>query len=104
MSENWSEKTQAPTPYRRAEARREGKVARSAELTAAVMSVAALLLMKQAGPAVVTQLKLLLGDALSAAPTISPLARTALIGQALLPIAAGLLLIALAINLAQTGF
>src|SRR5438874_6891329 len=100
MTQDWSEKTQAPTPYRRAEARREGKVARSAELAAAVMCLAALLLLKQGGPAVVTQLKLLLGEALSAGPSISPLARTALIGQALLPIAAGLLLIALAVNLA----
>src|SRR5437763_16750690 len=102
MSENWSEKTQAPTPYRRAEARREGKVARSAELTAAVMCLAALLLMNQAGPAVVTQLKLRLGDALSARATNSPLARAALNGQALRPSAAGVLQFACAINLAPT--
>ena len=41
MAENDAEKTEAPTPRRRQEARDEGNVARSTDLTAAVVLLGA---------------------------------------------------------------
>jgi flagellar biosynthetic protein FlhB len=45
------EKTEAPTPRRRDEARREGRIPRSAELTTSIVLLGAALLLKVAGPA-----------------------------------------------------
>src|SRR5437867_4382146 len=102
MAEDWSEKTQPATPHRRAEARRRGHVARSAELSAAVLCLAALLLVQHSAPLLVSTLKQLLSESLSS--TTIPQTRFLAIGTALAPIAAGLMLVALAANLVQTGF
>jgi len=45
MAENDSERTEAPTPRRREEARRQGNVARSVDLTAAIALLAAVVLL-----------------------------------------------------------
>src|SRR5438477_4922177 len=106
MAEDWSEKTEAPTPHRRAEARQRGNVARSAELSAAVLCLAAVLMLRHSGPNLAAALRLLLADSLSSAsaPIATPVERILLIGKTLIPLAAGLLLIGLAANLVQTGF
>jgi flagellar biosynthetic protein FlhB len=105
MAEDWSEKTHPPTPHRRAEARRRGNIARSAELSAALLCLAALLLVQHSAPQVVATLRQLLSESLaSPAPTAMPPARFLMIGKALAPIAVGLMLVALAANLVQTGF
>ena len=103
MSEDWSEKTEAPTPYRRTEARRRGQVARSAEVPAAALCLAAVMLIHHSAPTLLGALKLLLADSLTSSQPLAP-ARILLLGQALTPVAAGLLLVALAANLVQTGF
>ena len=41
MAEDFSEKTEAPTPRRRQEAREEGQVAKSQDLSSAVLLIAA---------------------------------------------------------------
>src|SRR5437867_8099191 len=106
MTQDWSEKTEAPTPHRRAEARRRGNVARSAELSAALLCLAAVLLLRQSGTKLAAALRLLLADSLSSAssPITLPLGRVLLIAETLIPLAVGLLLIGLAANLVQTGF
>lgn len=50
MAEDAGDKTEAPTPRRRAEAREEGQIARSADLTAAVALLAGIMLLKALGP------------------------------------------------------
>ncbi len=48
--EDYGDRTEDPTPRRREEAREEGRVARSADLTAAVSLLAAVLLLRFLGP------------------------------------------------------
>ena len=50
MAEDFGDKTEAPTPRRREEAREQGQVARSADLTAAALLMGFLLLMNSFGP------------------------------------------------------
>ncbi|MFN8582718.1 MAG: EscU/YscU/HrcU family type III secretion system export apparatus switch protein [Gemmatimonadaceae bacterium] len=50
------EKTEAPTPRRREEARREGRVPRSAELTTSFVLLGAAILLNLAGPSLGTQI------------------------------------------------
>lgn len=47
------DKTEAPTPRRRQEARQEGQVARSVELNSALVLIASLILIKLSGPSLV---------------------------------------------------
>src|SRR5580704_12405891 len=57
MAENDGDKTEAPTPRRRQEAREQGQVARSADLTAALLLLATLLLLNASGTGLVRVLK-----------------------------------------------
>jgi len=50
VAENTADRTEQPTPRRREEAREEGQIARSADLTAAASLLAALLLLQLLGP------------------------------------------------------
>lgn len=71
MARGDQERTEAPTPRRRDEARREGRIPRSAELTTSVVLMGAALLLKAAGPLGLALLGMF-GDglrALSAAPS-----------------------------------
>ncbi len=104
MTEDWADKTEPATPYRRAEARRRGEVARSGELSAAVLCLAAVLLIHHGGPKLAIALKAVLTDSLTSSSSTTPFMNLARIGTALAPIAAGLVLIGLAANLVQTGF
>lgn len=63
------DKTEAPTPRRRQEAREEGQVARSMELGSAMVLVAALLLIKAFGPSMVGCLKGITIDSLTYFPS-----------------------------------
>ncbi len=51
------DKTEAPTPRKRQEARKEGQVARSVELNSALVLLAALLLLKLTGPALAARMQ-----------------------------------------------
>src|SRR5439155_6293912 len=97
MTEELADKTEAPTPHRRAEARREGRVARSADLAAAMLCLATLLLLRQYGPGVVVALRIILAEALGGAAP-SPARLGYLVGTSLMPLLAGLMLVAVAAN------
>ena len=109
-----SERTEQPTPKRIREARLEGNVARSHELSAATILIMGLLLLRTAGRPLVSGMGEWIKALIIALPEISP----AISGQPPNILAAraslwmpwlglnlgGLLLTAVAVNLAQTGF
>ena len=103
MSEDWADKTETPTPYRRREARRAGNVARSADLVAAVLALSSVMLLGQYGPRVMEAMKLIVAESLGREAVGS--GRIAyLLGTALAPLLAGLTIVAVAANVLQTGF
>ena len=112
MAAEYGDKTEAPTQRRRQEARERGQVPRSVELTAAVLLLSAMLLLKYLGPSLVGHL----GAMLTAGLDIEPgplelhdeLTRTgahalAVLAAALLPIMLGMAALSAACNLAQVG-
>ncbi len=66
------EKTEAPTPRRRAEARESGNIARSPDLTAAMMLLASILILYFLGRGVLGELKVALETLLTAAHATNP--------------------------------
>lgn len=113
MAEDFGDKTEAPTPHRREEARKQGKIARSPDLAAAVLLLGAMMLLRWSGPEIARALKFLVGEMLGAKSMASTDAReavagmtiaVALVGKALLPPCAGIIVLAIAVNLAQVGF
>jgi flagellar biosynthetic protein FlhB len=103
MAEAW-EKTEAPTPRRRAEARRQGQVARSTDLVAAAVLLSALLLLQVSGPKLIAAFRQLLTTSLSQ-PAISVGGDWAPpILLALLPLFIAIVLIAAVVNVLQFGF
>jgi flagellar biosynthetic protein FlhB len=113
MAEDFGDKTEAPTPRRRQEAREQGQIARSQDLSSAALLVGAMLLLKGFGDNVVGALRALMAEALSgqtladAAPSAaldpfrSPLVQVA---KSLAPLLAGAALLVVAVNLAQVGW
>jgi flagellar biosynthetic protein FlhB len=110
MADEYGEKTEAPTPRRRQEAREQGQVARSQDLTGAVLVIGVILLLNAFGQDLVKALRALLAETLSlrtpdasaAAPhSIQSLARVA---TALAPVLAGVVLLIVLANLLQVGF
>ena len=111
MAEDYGDKTEAPTPRRRTEAREQGNIARSPDLTAAVLIIAAMLMLKWYGDGVVAALHALMKELLSApwvnsgAETISPTMISALvrIGVAMAPLMIGIVIAAVLVNILQVG-
>src|SRR5688572_22776112 len=112
MAEEFGDKTEAPTPRRRQEAREQGNVARSADLSAAVLLLGMLVLMDWYGGGVVRALRAVMGGALDlesigdfsvASATHGAVKSFAQVGLSLLPLFAGAMLIAVAVNVAQVG-
>src|SRR6266480_3890262 len=110
MADEYGEKTEAPTPRRRQEAREQGQVARSQDLTGAVLLVGVILLLNAFGLDLVKALRALLAETLSLrtadpsaalAHSIQSLARVA---AALAPVLLGVVLIVVVANLLQVGF
>ncbi len=104
-----SDRTEPPTPRRREEAREEGQIARSVDLTAAIVLLAALVLLKTLGPRMLESL-LGLTRALGAAPDITSGGLLAWIkhvastgGMLLLPFLGLVVLVAIVASAAQTG-
>jgi flagellar biosynthetic protein FlhB len=64
MSEEFAEKTEAPTPKRRQKAAEEGQVLRSKELTAAAVVLAGVLWLALSGPALMGALKTVMRESL----------------------------------------
>jgi flagellar biosynthetic protein FlhB len=113
MAESTGDKTEAPTPRRRLEARQQGNIARSHDLTSAVLLIGALFLMKWFGPKVVFTLRDLLAQALSG-PSLSNFNPIEAGGQivhglakvsvAIAPLLGGAVFIVIVVNVAQVGF
>src|SRR5688500_2108611 len=112
MAEELGDKTEAPTPRRRQEAREQGNVARSADLTAAVLLLGMLFLLDWYGAGVVKALKTVMGQTLDshsigdfspASATQGAVKSFLHVGLSLLPLFVGAMLIAVAINVAQVG-
>src|ERR1051326_2775810 len=112
MAEEFGDKTEAPTPRRREEAREQGQIARSADLTAAALLLGFLLLMNSFGPSLISALRALMQELLSS-ESLSQL-RTDSLGPAMLralvaaagataPLLLGGLVIAIIMNLLQVG-
>jgi len=113
MAEDFGEKTEAPTPRRRQEAREQGQIARSQDLSSAALLVGAMVLLKGFGDGVVGALRVLMAEGLSARtlddavpsaaldPFRSPLAQVA---RSLAPLLVGAALLVVAVNLAQVGW
>src|ERR1700722_18809561 len=106
------DKTEAPTPKRRQEAREQGNVARSADLTSAVLLIGMLMLLKYFGGALVQALRSLVQQMLSLdnPGDLNPGGAASLVSRAMLtmsmamaPLLIGVMIIATVANVAQTG-
>jgi flagellar biosynthetic protein FlhB len=113
MAEENGDKTEAPTPRRREQAREQGNVARSADLSAAVLLIGMLVLLNWYGGGVVKALKTVMGSTLgsgsvgdlSVSSTVQGAVKSiVIVGTSLLPLFVGAMLIAIAVNIAQVGF
>jgi len=112
MADFDDEKTETPTLRRRQEARRQGRVARSADLTAAALLLTGLFLLKWFGQDVLVSLKLCLTDLLGPASMANfstdfawqhILRLLTAVGISLAPFMAGIVAMAVAVNLMQVG-
>jgi len=113
MAESFEDRTEAPTPRRREEAREQGQVARSADLTAAALLLGFLLLLNWFGGGLIRALQGLVAEVLSPksfselqVSSVGPLMLryVSLVGGALVPLLVGGMVIAIAVNLLQVGF
>lgn len=111
--ESMADKTEAPTARRRQEAREQGQVARSPDLTAAVLLLGGLLLLKWFGMGVVAALHGIVEENLSAHTLTDTnsarigaqiLHSVLLAGLGMAPLLSGLFLIIIAANIVQVGF
>jgi flagellar biosynthetic protein FlhB len=112
MAEDMGDKTEAPTPRRRAEARNQGNIARSPDLSAAVVILGLMFMLKWYGPDLVKALKTLMAEVLSGNVLGDSnqdnlfalvLRLILLIARAMAPLMIGAVLIAVLINLIQVG-
>jgi flagellar biosynthetic protein FlhB len=108
MSEDFADKTEAPTPRRREQFRREGRVAVSGDLNGAAVMLTALLLLSATGPHLISAMEEMVrqglsvsSHAMSPAELLGNVERISL--AALLPLLLGIFVIAVLINLAQIG-
>lgn len=113
MAEHLGDKSHAPTPHRRQQAREQGQVARSQELSAAVLLLGALVALWMLGKPVVTLVTSALLRQLGGEPWLAadlPFAlRTwnhtiSAVAVALLPLLGLMVLIGVASHLLQVGF
>ena len=112
MADEYGDKTEAPTPRRRLEAREQGNIARSPDLTAAVLLIGMLVLLKWYGPGLMLAMRTLIEHMLgeSSMAQLDPAAigpslwlAAVAAGRALAPLFVGVVLIAIVVNLAQVG-
>jgi flagellar biosynthetic protein FlhB len=106
------DKTEAPTPRRRQEARDNGQIARSPDLTASVLLIGGMLMLRWYGGGIIKALSVMLHDMLSEQTlgTLQPSGLDALflhtiysIGMAMMPLLIGMAIVAASVNIAQTG-
>jgi flagellar biosynthetic protein FlhB len=113
MSEQYGDKTEAATPKRRQQARERGQVARSVDLTAAVVILGTLVLLNWTGQGIIVALQGVMTHWLGSgalhrteAPTITEVAGNLLfpVMMAMAPVLGGVVVAAVIINLLQVGF
>jgi flagellar biosynthesis protein FlhB len=106
------ERTEAPTPKRREQARAQGNIARSPDLTAASLLLGILLMLRSFGPALLSAMKLVVADMLAAdslsnfdpvAAAVQVARGLAAVGAAMLPLFLGMMLISIIANVSQVG-
>jgi flagellar biosynthetic protein FlhB len=110
--EDFGDKTEAPTPKRRQEAREQGNIARSQDLSSAVMMLGALVLLNWYGQGIVKALRGIM-DRMLGPTSLSDFTPQSAIqglsgalvqaGGALAPIFIGVMLLAVGVNAAQVG-
>ena len=112
MAESASDKTEAPTPRRRTEARQQGNIVRSHDLTSSVLLLGGLMLMKWFGPRVMSALRDIVAQMLSGASMsdfethrIGEQTMHSLnaVGIAPAPLLGGAMFIVIVANVAQVG-
>lgn len=112
MAEQNGDKTEAPTPRRRQEARDQGNIARSTDLTAAMLLLGITILISFSGARIIEALRKLVESGLSGHLTVHTLrdltpmvfSLTTFMVQAMMPMLVGTLLIAILANWLQVGF
>jgi flagellar biosynthetic protein FlhB len=105
------DKTEAPTPRRRQEARDQGNIPRSPDVVAAVLLVSMMVLLGWYGPGVIRSLKDLMVEMLSESSLDGGVAglhsdagaALRAVGRSLAPLFAGACLVSILTNLAQVG-
>ncbi len=106
------DKTEAPTPRRRQEARDQGNVARSPDLTGSLLLIGVLMLLKYFGGALIETLRTLVGELLTlhSLADLNPDGAGAIllrsfmsVALAMIPLLVGVMVIAMLANIAQTG-
>jgi flagellar biosynthetic protein FlhB len=113
MADDNGDKTEAPTPRRRQQAREQGNVARSPDVNAALILLGVMVLLHSTGPRMVTILKALVHDMLSQ-DSLSDFSLASAgggllhacysAGAAMAPLLLGVVLIAVVGNVVQIGF
>ena len=113
MADDAGDKTEAPTPKRRQEARDQGNIARSADIGPATLIITSMILLKAYGEGVVTALKMLLLDTFGegAFTDFSGLniggrivKNLVAVSLAAAPICIGMMLTGVVVNVLQVGF
>jgi flagellar biosynthetic protein FlhB len=112
MADEFGEKTEAPTPRRRQEAREEGNIPRSTDLTAALMLLGAVLLLGMFGRRMFGAMESMVasmlnpGDPMVKVGDLGPLISSGLhfAAQMLAPIALGVMVLGVVANMVQVGF
>ena len=64
MADDYGDKTEAPTPRRRSEAREQGNIARSPDVTVALILLGVMIMLNNIGPKIVEALKTLVHEML----------------------------------------
>ena len=112
MAEGSGEKKHEATEYRRHRAREEGNVAKSTDLTSAVLLLVGVILLDSTGPALGDALRQMVEDGIGSRVDLHSDSRTEVLqltryilqsGLALLPLMGGMLLTSLIVHFAQVG-
>jgi flagellar biosynthetic protein FlhB len=114
MAENDQEKTEAPTPRRREEERRDGNVAKSQDLNAACLLLAGMILLNYFGGRLMTGIKHVVEVMLAGQLNTHPVRATEMDNlfafggymtlSSMAPFVTGLFIIALLVGIGQVGF
>ncbi len=112
MADDYGDKTEAPTPRKRQEAREQGKIARSQDLSAALLLLGGLVLLDWTGPGMIDAMRSLVAEMLShdslrgttTAGLMAVVMRSlTALAMAVVPLMMGVVVIGVVANVAQVG-